>query len=468
MSENREQISENPEFLVLLRRYEAMRDSEMPAFFDVDEFEQIIDYYIDEFQYEEACEAASIGNRQHPTSVELKYKFISIYIEQGKPGKALQLIDEIPAWEDGNSELHFLKGTALCMLKQFEEAEAHFDRAISLAEEDLFDALINIAIAFENAEYFPKAVKYLTIALEHDPLNLSVLFDLGYFHERVGDLEQSVSYYLRYLDQDPFSDNTWYNLGIVYHKMERFNEAIEAYDYAIALNPEYPSAYFNRANVWADMDQVEKAIACYLEFLEFEPDNLQALCFLGECYEQINDHDGALEAFRHVIEKDNTSAEGWFGAGMAFYRKEQFRESITYILKAIEFDDQNIDYWYNLGYAYEEAAMVPEAIKCFSFIVRKSPAEKEAWLLLTELMMKEGDFAKAIPVLREAYLNHPDDDSINIKLAVCHLKEGDMPLSSRFLRKALELNRLSLPEFHYYINEEQTDPVLRKIIQQFK
>ena len=78
MSENREQVFENEEFQVLLRKYEDMRSGSQSIFFDVEEFEQIIDYYLDDFQYDEAREAADLGKKQHPASVEIKYKFIHI------------------------------------------------------------------------------------------------------------------------------------------------------------------------------------------------------------------------------------------------------------------------------------------------------------------------------------------------------------------------------------------------------
>ena len=141
-----------------------------------------------------------------------------------------------------------------------------------------------------------------------------------------------------------------------------------------------------------------------------------------------------------------------------------FGEAITYILKSIEFDDQNTDFWLNLGYVYEEAGILDEALKCYYFITRKSPEEKEAWLSFTELMMKEGDFEKAIPFLREAYVHHPDDESIHVKLAVCHLKAGNITLASRFLQKALEINRHTLIEFEYYIRDEKLHPEIKKII----
>jgi len=138
MSENKEQIFENEEFGILLRKYQDMRRGVQSIFFDVEEFEQIIDYYLDDFQYDEAREAANLGEKQHPSSLEIKYKFVHIFIEQGNAKKALALLEDIPVWDEGNPERYFLKGTAYCLIGKLKDAERNFDRALELSGEETF------------------------------------------------------------------------------------------------------------------------------------------------------------------------------------------------------------------------------------------------------------------------------------------------------------------------------------------
>ena len=468
MSENREQVYENEEFQILLRKYEDMRSGIQSIFFDVEEFEQIIDYYLDDFQYDEAREAANHGKEQHPTSVEIKYKFIHIYIEQGKPKKALAMLEEIPVWEKNNPERYFLKGTALCLLGKLKDAEAQFDRALEISVDDTFEALLNISIAFENVRHYELALKYLLQAIRQQPENLSVLYDLGYFYERLHRFDESLKYYQRYLDLDPYSDNVWYNIGIVFHKLEQFEKAVEAYDFSIAINPDYASAYFNKASVWVNAGNYEKAIETYEGFLEEEPENTQAYCYMGDCYEQMNRLEDAMGAFQKVIELDNTDPEGWFGAGMIFHRQGKQQEAITYILKAIEFDNNNLDYWINLGYANEDAGLVEEAVKCYGFVTRADAADLEGWTALTGLLMKEGAYDQAINFLREAYVHHPEEPKIKIKLAVCHLKLDEEKLAAKLLHEGLKMDSSLVTEFAYYFPEGSYGKVIGRIIQQYK
>lgn len=464
MSENREPIFENEDFLLLLQKYEKMKTDTKSVFFDVEEFEQIIDYFLDDMQFEAATEAAELGTIQHPASVEIKYKVVHICMEQGHAKEAIKVLDDIPSWEHANSEFHFLYGTALCQTGKQHEAEKSFDHALSITSDDQFDALQNIAIAFENVRHFRLAIKYLMQAYEIVPDNLSVLYDLGYFHERVDKFEKSISYYELYLDFDPFSENVWYNLGVVYFKTDHPEKAIDAYEFSIALNPDYASAYFNKANVWASISRFDKAIESFKEFIEIEPTSTQAHCFLGDCYEQIENYDDALAAYQKVIEIDNTESEGWFGAGMIYYQQSVYKEAITYILKALEFDGQNLDYWLNLGYVYEEAEKPDEAIRCYKHITKLDKSDHEAWLALTALTMKQDDYDKSLDLLREAFTQFPEDDSINARLAVCHYKLGAVSLSLKFLETALEKNSRAHTEFAFYIPADlQSDAILELI-----
>lgn len=468
MSENREQVFENEEFQVLLRKYEDMKSGKQSIFFDVEEFEQIIDYYLDDFQYDEAREAADLGKRQHPASVEIKYKFIHIYIEQGKPKKALALLDEIPVWEENNPERYFLKGTALCLIGKLKESEAQFDRGLELSGDDTFEALVNISIAFENVRHFELALKYLMQAYHQQPENLSVLYDLGYFYDRLHKFDESLKYYQQYLDLDPYSDNVWYNIGIVYHKLEHFEKAVDAYEFSIAINPDYASSYFNKASVWVNAGNYGKAIESYREFLDVEPESTQAYCYMGDCYEQMGRLEDALHSFRRVIELDNSDPEGWFGAGMIYHRMGSQQEAITYILKAIEFDNKNLDYWINLGYANEDAGLLDEALKCYGYVTRTDVNDLDGWSALTGLLMKEGLYEKAIGSLREAFVHHSKDPGIKLKMAVCHLKLGEKELSVKFLGEALEANSDLESEFSYFFPEGVRELEIELIIQQYK
>ena len=294
-------MQEGNEFQQVLRKYQEMIERKVSYFFDVEEYEEIIDYYLDIRDFKLAQEAVGIALVQHPGSYDLMVKLIHIHLESGKPVQALQVLNSLPDYEKDNAEFHLLKGTALAQIGKVREAERTFDIALEKSDDDEAETLINISIAFENARHYRLAVKYLRLAYELDPTNITVLYDLGYYYERLHNYHLSIKFYNRYLDIDPFSENVWYNLGVVYYKINKTEKAMEAYDYAITVNPSYASAYFNKANIFANDKEYVKAIKVYDDFLELEPDNVQGWCYLGECYEETGHFEKALEIYKKVI-----------------------------------------------------------------------------------------------------------------------------------------------------------------------
>ncbi|MCK4881270.1 MAG: hypothetical protein KAS82_11430, partial [Bacteroidales bacterium] len=70
--------------------------------------------------------------------------------------------------------------------------------------------------------------------------------------------------------------------------------------------------------------------------------------------------------------------------------------------------------------------------------------------------------------LREAFVHHSGDPEIKIKMAVCHLKQGEKELSVKFLEEALEANGDLESEFAYFFPEGAREPDIERIIQQYK
>ena len=99
---------------------------------------------------------------------------------------------------------------------------------------------------------------------------------------------------------------------------------------------------------------------------------------------------------------------------------------------------------------------------------RVDGADLDGWIALTGILMKEGQFEKALAFLREAFVHHSEEAAIKIKMAVCHLKLKDKELGKKFMEEALSSNSSLESEFGYYYPEGIRDAEIENIIQQFK
>lgn len=440
MNENQEPFFEEESIYESITRFEEMLNRKSSCYFDVYEFENIIDFYIEQHNFLNARAAIEKGLRQHPFSSSIKYRLAQLYINNGKPSKGLHFLREIEAIEKASSDFYLLKGAALNILGKKEEATAAFDKAIQLAYDSKDDVIFNIAYSYLNTRRYNLAIKYLLLAYEVNPKNLMVIQELALAYERQDKLDKSIEFYNKYLDIDPYAENIWFNLGMVYTSLEEYDGAIEAYDFAIAICPDYISAYFSKANTFVNQGLNKEAIKTYEEIIYFEPDNVQAYTYIGESYEKLNLYRRAIHYYKKAIDVDASFGDAWFGMGMAYFNSEDYITCLQFFSRANEIDPENPEYWYMLGEVYRKLNILDKSVEAFNRTVELDPNDYEAWLSNADICFIENRLHEAISILSRAYLYNKDVSTINYNLAAYYLYNNQPALASEFFEKGLAIN----------------------------
>jgi len=114
---------EEDESLEVVKRYRDMLLHKSHAYFDLFEYEFIIDYFADRFNYKDAIDAVKHALNHHPYASSIKLRYIQLLIETGKPARALGMIRCIGEAEASNYELFLAKGIALNLTGKFREAK---------------------------------------------------------------------------------------------------------------------------------------------------------------------------------------------------------------------------------------------------------------------------------------------------------------------------------------------------------
>jgi tetratricopeptide (TPR) repeat protein len=450
MSEDGEKFFSDQETRDMIRRFEEMLQKNAHYYFDVDEFEEIIDYYIDKNRSSSAFDAIHHATVQHPSATGILSRKAQLLIEKGQPVEALKILKEVSRLEPSNPDLIIAQGIAYNQLGDFKSAVRQFDTGLALVMDGKAEVLHGIALSLEQVNQFKTALKYLSHAIELEPDNLLVLYDLAYCFERLEMIEKSAEYYERYLQLDPFSENVWYNLGVVYSRLNQFEKSISAYDYAIAIDDSYSSAYYNKANALANTGDYRKAIDVYKDFLLLEDDAEQVMCYLGECHEKLGEYDDALDWYRKVIRRDDRYADAWLGIAMVMYEKKNYYESLFHARKALNLEEDNQDVWFALGNIYTKLEFYKDARDAYRKTVRLDPYDFEAWANLADLYFLDKRLERAVDILVEARELNPDSALIGCRLSVCYILLGDEKNGMLFLEKACKLDNRMVEEFESY------------------
>ena len=466
MEEEKPGYSFEEEVKMAVQKFERMRKNNERCFFDVIEFETIIDYYIESNNSAKAFEAAALATEQHPNSVSIQLRKAKVLLDKGRAVEALRLLKKLESIEPGNHELFIAKGTAYGILGDIQGAKKMFDHALTLDSEDEENVLFTITSVLQNLNYYEQMIPYMHRLAELEPDFNAHLYDLAYAYEKTEDFDNSIHYYLKYLEEEPFSDSAWYNLGIIYNKLEMHEKAMEAYDYALAINAQNTFALFNKGNILSNIERYGEAIPVYHEYIENEPDSFEAMTYLADCYEKTNDYRLARKYYQEAIELAPEFAEPWFGLGVLALNTGNIEDSLLYFRKAVRLDDENPEFWYLLGKAHSVSGEKKSAMRCFREALKLDAYYNEVWIDFGKIVVDQNLSDRALPYLELAYRVTGDVPGINYLLSAFFLRSGNTEKSYKHLASAISIEKEAFNDFKDLFPTELLTKKIRKLLRE--
>ncbi len=467
MEEDKASYSYEDELKEAVQKFERMRKNNENYFFDVIEFENIIDYYIESNNSIKAFEAATLASEQHPNSVSIQLRKARVLLDRGRAVDALKILKKLENIEPGNHEIYVAKGTAMGILGDIQGAKKMFDYALTLDSDDPGNILFSITSVLQNLNYYEYMIPYMKRLIEIEPEFNAHLYDLAYAYDKTGDFSSAIDFYLKYLENEPFSDSAWYNLGIIYNKLDEFEKALEAYDFALAINSQNTFAIFNKGNILCNLEKYAEAIPVYHEYLENEPDSFEALTYLAECYEKTRDYVLAKKYYHEAIDLAPEFADPWFGLGIIALETGMPDESMIFLRKAVRLDDENPEIWYMLGKAHYSKGEKKASLRCFREALKLDIYYNEVWTDIGRIILFDGYISKALPYLEKAYKIIGDVPGLNYLLASCYLHSALMDKALKHLALALEADKDMFSEFHDIFPRNISNRRIKKLLETY-
>src|SRR5690606_16765140 len=147
--------------------FESMLKTNAVLFFDSEEFEDIIGYYLDNGKIALAKKATKLGLEQHPTSVNLKLFQVEMYIFEDKLDIADELLNELESIESSNEEIYIQKANIFSKRDDHKKAIELLEKALEITEDEV-DILNLIGMEYLFMDDYENAKYYFMKCLEED------------------------------------------------------------------------------------------------------------------------------------------------------------------------------------------------------------------------------------------------------------------------------------------------------------
>ena len=282
--------------------------------------------------------------------------------------EAIAILKEGLSAAPNDEDMAKLLGQIYFKLKNIEEAEAAFLKAVSLnPEDDLSQYYLGLCYTLKREGSQPKpawfeASQAFSKAVELQPDNPKYAYQYGHsllmlkkFQQALEPLEKA------YQSEEGKTDvKILTDLGIIYQSMGDSEKAIEMFEKAIQLDPRRSVPYYYLGNLYIAEKDYQKTKTIGDKLIELQPEEGKGYSFRGYALLMAKDFAAAEATFTKAIELDPSDGSFYYQRGLAREGKigtaaSSYKSLIDDYAKAISLAGENVspEWRYKLGNAYE-------------------------------------------------------------------------------------------------------------------
>ena len=416
----------NDEILRKVVLFEDMLSEKSFTFFDVEDYENIIDYYIDLEMHEKVNAALDFGLNQFPNDLTLSLIKVEVLNSKQLVDDSYMLLKSLKQFYPNNIEVLYNLGKIYAITDRIQTAKNYFENAFDLirVNDSYNDLLSDIAYEFLQIGQNLQAIHVMKRIVEIKPEDESTMMELGIAFHESSLIDEAIIYFTEIIDSNPYSHIAWFNLGTLHNVKEDWKEALFAFDMCLVINEKFTAAHYGKANSYIQEKEYQNAIDTFNESFNFDHPNSYAYCCLGECYEKIGDFKKALIFYEKSLEIDDSQSDAWLGIGVVRDLNNQTLDALKFIEKAINLDPENPEYWYIFAEFLSKLGKITEAEDAFKKVVELDPGNIDAWIDYSNFLFENTSKTRAIKEVERAIITNKGDQDLKLRLIAMQIASG--------------------------------------------
>ena len=451
-----------------LSSFEQSLEHNETKYFEVHEFEFIIDHYLSSNNISNSKKAIKKALSIHPNNQELQKRLAQVYNIEGLFSQAIKVLDNSFRSFGVAKDLDYylIQGEAFLGIHKPKKAKIAFKQAIDLSGEEYFDIVTTIASLYQQEGYYEQVIHHLK-RIEKD--DSSLLFDIGLAYFNIFDFENSIKYFESFIPTAPFSVDAWYYISKSYQAIANYEMAEEALLNTIALDPELIVYQYDLAKLHIDQEKYLEALELYKEILSQDKDvNHTIFLSIGDISYNLEQYDNAQKNYEIALRLNPESSDAYHSLGQVYIETENYEKAKKNIQKAISINSERADFFVSLGTVNQLQGDLLGAEFSFVEATRIKPTLETAWNLLIDFYFFSERPKISIKTAFEAIENIGEQSDILCKIAASYFDSNLRENGLSFLEKALEQDKEIANFFIEYYPEGESDTEIMNKIKLFQ
>lgn len=261
---------------------------------------QLTDYYIKNSLLDSALNNILIAIRLDSTHSDYYLKLSDVYFAMQRIDDTEEILEKVISMDKSNKEAYLKLAELHFLHKRYKEAHEQLNAVLSI---DVFNPkayFIRGWIQKEEGDTAAAIRSYLT-AVEQNPDYFEAYEELGIVYHTKRD-PLAVSYYKNALNIQPENTQVLYNLAMYYQEIGDNDNAIKNYQMILQINPKHPYALHNIGWIFMVKQQkYEEAVAFFTKAIEADTTYVDAVYNRGLAFESLKRFDNARQDYAYSL-----------------------------------------------------------------------------------------------------------------------------------------------------------------------
>lgn len=403
----------------LVLDFEAMERRGDSLYFDVDQLETIIDFYLETADGDMLEKSVRYGEQLFPTSTEIQLRKVHLLCFKERYKEAHSMLKQLERVQPDDTDVLYALGVVYSALEQPRKAIQYYHKA-AVDGHELGIIYSNIADEYVKMDQRTEARNYYRKALRINSEDEHSLYELANCYEDDGMIDKWIHYYLRFVEEHPYSKVGWFCLGEAYIAAGLYEKAIDAYQYAITIDSDFYYAYMQMASCLYALGEFDKAVATLHDASKHTQDQALVMFRIAEIFRERGNLVTANLYYDKAVKMDPYYAEAWHSMSTCYSMMMVFDAAIDAAKHALKIDPESPLYLTTLALIYADSGDFENADRFFECAIPYYTDFEQGWLAFADYKMSQGLYDDAIDGLTRGL---PDCEMVSEyykRLAKCY------------------------------------------------
>jgi len=438
----------------LIKRYEDALSVGRQDYYDVDELEELSEYYLINGNRQASGAVIELGLKLHPNNSILLLKRATLYVEIGEYQHALHILDRLPEKED--LDVRLLRAEVFLRLNRKQEGLRILKAIMDEDSTDRVLRCLDVTAILSDQTWYDMAIEYLLLVLQDYPDNLELLEELAWCYEQDKAYEKSTPLYERMLDVDPYKVDAWFNLGQSWFNLDEYNKAVDAYEFAIAINPEDMLAMMQLAHALFQGGRYLEAAKAYKEYMDVDGESDAVFVFLAESLEKAGKMDEAQVHYASAFRLNASNIDACTGMAICLMEQKLYQESLSWFDKALSIEEEDPEIWVYVAELMLQMDMREEASMCYLRSLTLKKDQPDVLAALGNIAFDQGEFDKALGLYLSASELDQELPGLSLFFALVYTRLEMPEIAASYLKKAIEADPNAEQLFQEIVAEDDS------------